>query len=347
MWSTNYRNLLSAFMLLFMSAFSLLACGSKPAAPQLPEGAPVAPSQTTKLIFIHHSCGSNWLSDSNGGLGQALRDHNYFVSDTNYGWGPDGIGNQTDIGHWWTWFNRPSSATYTQALYGESEQHSSYSRLSTDPGGENRVIMFKPCYPNSNIGGSPNETPTTGTNPLRDQGSGSSHMTVGNAKGIYADLLTYFAAHQDKLFVAITAPPLAAGSTDAARAANARAFNDWLVNDWLDGYPHNNVAVFDFYNVLTSNGGGSSVNDAGKTMGNHHRWRNDAVEHTQSVDNNMSAYSSGGNSHPTSAGNQKATAEFVPMLNHWVSVWQGEAPPITEEPSDPSVFIPAVIRSIR
>jgi hypothetical protein len=43
------------------------------------------PEEPVRLIFIHHSCGSNWLSDSNGGLGIALRDNNYFVSDTNYG----------------------------------------------------------------------------------------------------------------------------------------------------------------------------------------------------------------------------------------------------------------------
>jgi len=40
-------------------------------------------SQPVKLIFIHHSCGSNWLNDGNGGLDIALRDSGYFVSDTN------------------------------------------------------------------------------------------------------------------------------------------------------------------------------------------------------------------------------------------------------------------------
>ncbi|MCL5957721.1 MAG: hypothetical protein M1358_00130, partial [Chloroflexi bacterium] len=58
--------------------------------PDLPAGKPV------RLIFIHHSTGENWLADDNGGLGLALRDHNYFVSDTNYGWGPDSIGDTTD-----------------------------------------------------------------------------------------------------------------------------------------------------------------------------------------------------------------------------------------------------------
>ena len=47
------------------------------------------PAAPVKLVFIHHSTGENWLADGNGGLGIALRDNNYFVSDTNYGWGPD------------------------------------------------------------------------------------------------------------------------------------------------------------------------------------------------------------------------------------------------------------------
>jgi hypothetical protein len=126
------------------------------------------PEEPVRLIFIHHSCGSNWLSDSNGGLGIALRDNNYFVSDTNYGWGPDEIGSSTDIGHWWLWFRGPDSAEYLDALYAESGQHSSYSRMSTEVSGENEVIMFKSCYPNSALKGDVNDpVPEIDSNPLR------------------------------------------------------------------------------------------------------------------------------------------------------------------------------------
>ena len=45
------------------------------------------PASPVKLIFIHHSTGQAWLDDGHGGLGLALHDNNYFVSDTNYGWG--------------------------------------------------------------------------------------------------------------------------------------------------------------------------------------------------------------------------------------------------------------------
>jgi len=85
------------------------------------------------------------------------------------------------------------------------------------------------------------------------------------------------------------------------------------------------VAVFDFYNVLTSNDGDSHVNDLGSSDGNHHRWWQDEVQHIQTVDNNLAAYPTS-DSHPNQAGNQKATAEFVPLLNVYYHRWQDDAP---------------------
>ncbi|MCK4580300.1 MAG: DNRLRE domain-containing protein [Dehalococcoidia bacterium] len=299
---------------------------------------PNPPSETVKLIFIHHSTGENWLADWDGDLGIALRDNNYFVSDTNYDWGPDGIGSYTDIGHWWTWFRGFNNITYLNALYTEYGDHSyNYNRLTDpDPSRENEIIMFKSCFPNSHLRGNPNDPPSTDPNPLLGQDCGSRHHTVSNAKGIYNDLLAYFAARRDKLFVVITAPPQVENNTNSVHAANARAFNDWLVNDWLDAYPYNNVAVFDFYNVLTSNG--DNTNDLEKESGNHHRWWNGAVQHLQTVNNDYSAYGSDPwDSHPTQTGNEKATAEFVPLLNVYYHRWQEdrETPPPTTTVTPP------------
>jgi len=100
--------------------------------------------------------------------------------------------------------------------------------------------MFKSCFPNSDLEGNPDDPPLA---------TPDDSLTVANAKAVYNALLTCFATRQDKLFIVITAPPLAEGDTTAAHAANARAFNNWLVNNWLTGYTHHNVAVFDFYNV--------------------------------------------------------------------------------------------------
>jgi hypothetical protein len=291
------------------------------------QGDPSAPAETVKLIFIHHSSGENWLADWSGGLGQALADNNYFVSDTNYGWGPEdssiggAIGDYTDIGYWWNWFRGPSSETVMQAVYSEGEQHAEYTRLGGDPGGENTIMMFKSCFPNSALGGSPADPPTTGANPLQGMDSGSGDHTVGNAKRIYVDLLKYFSAHTDKLFIVITAPPLLDSSPE--QAANARAFNVWLVTQWLEPYPHNNVAVFDFYNVLTTNGGGPNTNDLDAGGGNHHRLLEGAIQYTVDQGGDTSAYAENGDSHPTPAGNQKATGEFVPLLNWYYHLWRG------------------------
>jgi hypothetical protein len=286
------------------------------------------PPQPVKLIFIHHSTGENWLKDTNGGLGIALRDNNYFVSDTNYGWGPAPsessvpVGSLTDIGHWWMWFRGPKSAEIMDAVYAESGQHASYSRLNTDPGGKNRIVMMKSCYPNSNLRGNPDDpVPLIDSNPLRGVDSNLRFHTVANAKGIYIDLLPYFQQHQDTLFVVITAPPL----SNATFAGNARAFNQWLVNDWLKDYPYKNVVVFDFYNVLTTNGGNSNKNDLTLETGNHHRWWNNTVQHVVdgNKSSNIAAYPTAlGNDHPSKAGNEKATTEFIPLLNFAYNQWQ-------------------------
>lgn len=261
-------------------------------------GDPGPPAQPVKLIFIHHSCGENWLADDDGGLGRALDANNYFVSDTNYGWGPDSIGDRTDITDWPKWFTGPDSDRYMAALYAESGQSSPYTRTLRDPGAENQIVMFKSCFPNSNLEGNPGDPPRRGEG-----------LTVGNAKAIYNELLTYFATLPDKLFIVVTAPPV----QDHTYAANARAFNTWLVQDWLDNYAGTNVAVFDFYNVLTH-------------PNNHHRFHNGAIEYVTDRGGDTLYYPSDGDDHPAPAGNRKATEEFIPLLNVFFHRWQSGAP---------------------
>ena len=254
------------------------------------------PIKPVRLVFIHHSCGQNWLADGNGGLGKALMDNNYAVSDTNYGWGQNGIGDHTDIGHWWLWFRGPDSPRYLTDLYHEHEQHSGYSRLNAAEG-ENEIIMFKSCYPNSNLGGDPEEAPDISQNPLRGNSSGNPALhSLGNAKGIYIDLLRYFETRPGKLFIAVTAPPV----LDPTYARNARRFNNWLTGEWLKGYRLNNVAVFDFYNVLAHASGDENP---------------DTLKYP----------SDGGNNHPNAEGNKKATAEFIPWLNGRYNAWRASA----------------------
>jgi hypothetical protein len=259
---------------------------------------PTPPKERVKLIFIHHSCGENWLTDGHGTLGEALARNNYFVSDTNYGWGPDSIGDRTDITDWPEWFTGSQSRRYMEALRRENGRLSPYARSASDPGGENRIIMFKSCFPNSNLEGAPTDPPRRGDG-----------LTVQNAKAIYVELLTYFRTQPNTLFIAITAPPV----QDPTYAANARAFNNWLVRDWLARYQGSNVAVFDFYNVLTG-------------AGNHHRFHNGAIEYITDRGRNTLQYPTNGDDHPSPAGNQKATRELVPLLNVYYNRWQRDTP---------------------
>ena len=301
--SRNVWRVLTALVVAFLVSL-WISVGSAHAVQDrgtFPANTPEPPSSVVKLLFIHHSTGENWLADDNGGLGVALGNNNYFVSDTNYGWGPNTIGDRTDIPDWLEWFRSADTPTYLAAVYAESGQHSGYTRGLADPGGENKIVMFKSCFPNSALEGNPDDPP-----------SPDGWLTVGHAKYVYNQLLVYFGQHPDKLFVVVTAPPL----SDPTYAANARAFNLWLVGDWLsqNGYTLKNVAVYDFYNVLTSNGGNPDTNDLNWATGNHHRWRDGVVQHKTDGGSNTAAYPSG-DDHPSMAGNLKATAEFVPVLN--------------------------------
>ncbi|MFH1576877.1 MAG: hypothetical protein ABID35_05000 [Candidatus Margulisiibacteriota bacterium] len=287
-------------------------------------GPTAKPDSTVRLCFIHHSSGGNWLVNSSddptvgGDLGLNLNANNYYATETDYDWEAqpgDALGYNTDLGFWTAWFNT-AKMPYVYA----NNSHYYYTNTISDPGGENQIVIFKSCFPNSNLYGNPTDAAATGaTNPIEGQNAGigagqSADYTVANAKWVYNTLLAYFATKTNKLFVVVTAPPLTSGNYAGSNAANARAFNNWLVSDWLSGYSHNNVVVFDFFNVLTG-------------ADNHHRWSVSAVQHYTAPGSSNAAYyptaSDGSDDHPNSSGNQKATAEFVPLLNYYYNRWQG------------------------
>ena len=96
--------------------------------------------------------------------------------------------------------------------------------------GENTIVMFKSCFPNSNVGSS-----------------------ITDEQAIYNSLLPYFQEHPDKMFVLITPPPMQSIETPLL----TRQLCNWLTdreNGWLKDLTTGNVFVFDFYNVLTAPG---------------------------------------------------------------------------------------------
>jgi hypothetical protein len=248
-----------------------------------------APADTVKICFIHHSTGSAWIQDGNGNLGAALNADNYYVTETDYGWdaaAATNIGDRTDTTDWPDWFNDDIMPD----VYANGA-HYDYTNDIVDPGGENQIILFKSCYPNSEVGSS-----------------------IEDEKAIYLGLLDYFAAHQDKLFILVVPPPEIVINS----ASLTRELAGWLVDmedGWLAQYPHDNVFPFDYYNVLTD-------------PENHHRVEGGNVVHTVSSDPedpdrpDELYYYTGTDNHPTAAGHRKATAEFVPLLNAYYHLWQ-------------------------
>lgn len=255
-----------------------------------------------RILFIHHSCGGQWLapvgpdvgerciyetSPNGGNLRSRLEEAGHEVHEASYG---SLIGDKTDIFDWPRTFSHHMEKVLTC-----DHQDQFY-----DDGRRNDVVMFKPCYPNNLFV----------ANAPRADGSSGPALTVDNAKKAYRSLLVEFAKQPDTLFIAVTAPPLAPpsglslksivkqllGRPDVAGSGvHARAFNNWLSDaesGWLRSYDGKNVYVFDYYDVLTGNGA-----------------------------SNFSRYPTGlrrDDSHPSAKGNQKATEAFLPLLEETV-----------------------------
>ncbi len=211
---------------------------------------------TDDVVFIHHSCGSGWLD---GGLHDALLAKDYIDERNDIGYGtqmaPDAgrpaslggvTGDNTDMGHWIRWFND---------YLGRVKQHGCED-------GVNRIIMFKSCYPISNVGGDGTEPgdPFIGSQTIANykavyrhlSGSGNTYEDDGHS---YLALEDVFAANPDTLFIAVTAPPRHYAGSDDDDAHRARVFNNWLKGEWLPAYntahpQHRNVLVFDWFDVL-------------------------------------------------------------------------------------------------
>jgi uncharacterized repeat protein (TIGR01451 family) len=250
------------------------------------------------LVFIHHSCGSNWLGNS---LHDALLAKDYIDerNDITYGTDlapdagrPDSLastpGDQTNMNHWVRWFN-----DYLDGV-----------KAHGTADGVNRIIMFKSCYPISNVTGDGTEpgdpfssSQTTANYKAVYRHANGSGNTYSYGGYTYKPLEDIFAENPDTLFIPVTAPPRHYAPSDATNdteAGRARQFNNWLKNDWLDGYnaAHpglNNVAVFDWFDVLA--------------------YPDDHGSHPNRLKAEYGGES--GNSHPNSTANSDSTAVFA------------------------------------
>lgn len=240
------------------------------------------------ILFIHHSCGSNWLASWDGGLRDALEDpalndFDFDVHDATYG---DTIGDDTDVRHW-----LPKFETMIDLVLTFDRSTNIY---YTDPTEYNHIVMFKSCYPASDLTGD-------GTPPGDPY---STSKTIWNYKAAYNGCAEIFKNHPHILWVPVTAPPRNKyDNYTKERGLNAWDFNNWLRNEFVEEYREetglNNIAPFGFFEVLAN-----------------------AETHPRYPGALKDIYASGYDSHPTQAGNQAATAEFIPFINTAVHAWR-------------------------
>ena len=179
---------------------------------------PGPPKKRLSLVWLHHSTGDRLLK---GGLLEALKANNIDFYDINYKEAAvDGyvIGDHTDIPDWPKNFNTRKYFDVIKSweLKGEGKQH--------------QIVMFKSCYPNSNI---------------------KDDATLAKYKELYNSLLPTFTANPEILFIGMSTPPLVKPATTPQNAARARAFAKWIGTEYAKGIK--NVRIFDIFNALAVN----------------------------------------------------------------------------------------------
>lgn len=179
-----------------------------------------------KLVFLHHSVGRNWLND---GLREELMSHGIAVQSITYG---DEVGEETDMNNWVPKFESNIEQIFNFG-YNDSET-------------QNDIIMFKSCFPNSDIIGVGDEK----GNPYQPE------KTLSNYHAVFDSLKTIFSAHPNKQFIYVTSPPLHKLKTNAENAARAREFTKWIKSDFVKRYKDetglDNFIVFDLFDVLAN-----------------------------------------------------------------------------------------------
>ncbi|MBD3257949.1 hypothetical protein GF377_05915 [candidate division GN15 bacterium] len=222
----------------------------------------------TRMVFVHHSVGRNWLSE--GGLRDSLAARGIAIRSVTRG---NPVGDSTDFCHWLPKFKN----NLDDIIHFDAPPNQPYAGPE-----ENEIIMFKSCYPNSDIvaegeePGDPN-VPTA---------------TIANYKAVMGKLESIFAEHPNKTFIHVTTPPLAEERTTPENAARARVFNNWVVENLVSEYEKNtgqsNLLVFDLYGVLADEDT-NCLRDAFKRRPN--------------------------DSHPNKAGSRAATKAFMKFLD--------------------------------
>ena len=178
----------------------------------------------TNIVFLHHSTGHNLIHQ--GQVRERLTEAGYEFWDHDYNspglTRPDG----TSTGYSYSIPNDNTDPDglahiFSQRLY--SWPRNAFSGLM-----QHEVIIFKSCFPVSDI---------------------SNQEYLDKYKRYYLSIRDVVDQHPDRLFIALTPPPVVPESSTPRNAARAREFANWLQSDeFLAG--HANLFTFDFFDLL-------------------------------------------------------------------------------------------------
>jgi hypothetical protein len=203
-----------------------------PSATGTPTPAPTSsPEPTTtpepgvhQINFLHHSVGANLIAQ--GDVRQRLTNRGYDFFD--HGYNGDGLvlADGTSAG---MNFDVPDDNTNPDgfaAIFGQplnDPPDNTFSHLM-----QYDVIVFKSCYPVSNI---------------------QSDEQLAEYKSYYLSIRQRMDEYPAKIFIVVTPPPEIPADSDAQAAARAREFADWLASgEYRSG--HANVFTFDFFGLM-------------------------------------------------------------------------------------------------
>ncbi len=318
---------------------------------------PDTAGQPVKLIFIHHSTGENWLADGQRRAGAGPADNNYFVSDTNYGWGPPtGPGSARSA-------TTRTSATGTAGSparprhlpWPRSTPRAASTACYSPPGDRprrrepDRACSSRASPTRTSAGQSATDRhrrqsaarPDACSEPDRRQRQGHLHRPPAVLRRAPGQALR---RHR-------RAAAASADTTPPRAPTPAPSTTGWSTTG-LPATRTNNVAVFDFYNVLTSQRRRRQHERPGRGRAATTTAIGTARSSTSPTRRRTTWRTPTAETHPSAAGDQKATGEFVPLLNIFYHRWQdGEGasiPTVTSvTPDQSSPFTITTVTPVR
>ena len=229
----------------------------------------------TNVVFLHHSTGMNLIREGAvregmSAAGLSFWDHDYNDIGLRR---PDG----SYTGYSYSVPNDNTDPDGLAAIFGQEVHDRPLNTLSGLM--QHEVILFKSCFP---------------VNQITSDEQLAAYQDYYRAMGEVMD------AHPDKLFIALSPPPLNPAETTPKEASRARTFANWLVSDEFAGR-HQNVYVFDFFSYL-------------------------AEEDPAAADANMlrQKYRDGSDSHPNQTANETIGPVLVDFVVQAIETYRSE-----------------------